>query len=982
MNLASNIIGDAGALALATLLESGVTLPALEEISLAANRIRDVGCASLLRCGEAAESACPQLQLINLRANRIRLESVGTSLDDNPQGARLIGMSLREQLLDIDDDDDRGDALSSDGEATLDATLLHLQPRVAHRAAEAEAQRAAEDAARATAAEAARIAAEELAQRQAEELVAAAEREAVEEAARESAAAELAAVEEERAHAEAEARQLAMAQLAEAAEEERLEAERRAHQYEMRMLRRQALEEKRLEAEAEAKRLAAEARRITQERVKRDAAEKARKADEERVRRVEREAHRRALRESSVAANVAKGLEAQAREAQAAIRRLEGLHARESSRAETAKQNAGRQEAARQDAARHEEQQMTLRRTESTKRALYAEARRVDALADAARKATGARKAAQRSLQHTPTPRPASAASVEPAAPAERPTNPVASSATLHAPRVTTSQPRQRPRSAPPVRPERQLMVAGDGSSSSVSRSNSVERCGGRAGVGGVGVPAKGILRGSSAPGSPRSASPTCDMGDESAAPSCASPTTEEGPRTRTVRFLGESRMGTTFPTRDAPRKQRAGKPVAVHDATSSPRSPRKASARPEAVAGRHSFLVQPCGGHTGTEFVKDALLRRGWTEMPGAGDSNHVRRCLALSRGLKFVWLRGGDPLSSDYPTKMAAVSNRWPRKPSAGGGLGLGALWAKSGLLQTLDGYYSAQGLDPWRHHPLSFRLPQGAQAGNPEWESFGRVFDAVANGADERVPASQGAKNLWLLKPTNGSCGKGIGVAGSLDELRRHYAGSEGGGEWVVQKYVEAPLLYAGRKFDVRIFALLESASSNGAKNDFAWTTDLGLRLYVHREGYGRTTSEDFSLKETHNTMHLTNYAVQKGARHAGRYEKGNCVSFADLEKQLGPEVGWSEKVVPRMHALIADAVLAARPELLDTLHAANTPHANYRTLLAFDLIVEEDGHPLLLEINPYPGMAPQSDWHGRYLKRVMDDYVGACVDTTPA
>ena len=235
--------------------------------------------------------------------------------------------------------------------------------------------------------------------------------------------------------------------------------------------------------------------------------------------------------------------------------------------------------------------------------------------------------------------------------------------------------------------------------------------------------------------------------------------------------------------------------------------------------------------------------------------------------------------------------------------------------------------------------------------------------------------------LLKPTGGSSGKGIGVGGSLDALERHYAaesGGGGGGAWVVQKYVERPLLYRGRKFDVRVFALLASDKSE------TWSTDLGFTLHAHREGYGRTSSEAFSLSTLHDrAQHLTNYAVQKGAKHAGKHERGNCVSFRDLDDALGPAVAFRQRVVPAMYALIADAVLAARSELLDTLHAAKAPSSAFKTLLAFDLIVEEgaDGGapptPLLLEINPYPGMEPQSDWHGKYFARLLDDYVGRCV-----
>ena len=964
LNLASNAVGDAGAEALAALLESGTPLLALREISLAANLIREAGCSELIRCSESASSSCPQLESINVRANRIPLEAVADALDGSPLSARLLGASLREQLGDSEEHGAvEGGAL--DGGGGLDAAMAELEPLVELRAAEVEATRAAEAEARVAAEEAARIMAEETALREAAEAVAAAEREAAEEDARAAAAAELAAAGEGRMRFEAEARQVAAAQLAAAYEEERLETARRERQYEVRMARRQALEEQQVEAEEVARRLAAEARRVSSERATRDAAEKARRADAERERRAEREAHRRMQRESSVAASVAKGADAKAREAQAELRRLESLQAKAGSRAEAAKQNSSRQEA-RQQLVREEERRAEGRRTEDFNQRLMMETRRADALGDAARKATAARKAAERGVQHTPMPRAHATTTTEPSSSALPPPKvsvAMTSAAAAAAPKRVAATPRPRARSAPPAR---QLMLANEPK-----------------GVGGV-RPAdvKGILKGnSSSPGSPRTTSPPPHVeGDE--AP--ASPTTNEASRTRTVRFLGESRMGTTFPTRDAPRKSRAGRPASAEaPAVLSARSPRRSEgAKPEAVAPRQSFLVQPCGGHTGTDFVREALLRRGWAEVPGARDSQHVRRCLALSRGLKFVWLRGGDPITSDYPAKMAAVSNRWPRKTSVGGGLGLGALWAKSGLLQTLDEYYSLQGLDPWRHHPLSFRLPQGATPASPEWESFCRVFEAVADGEDARVPTRQGEKNMWLLKPTNGSCGKGIGVEASIDGLRRHYTASGGGGEWVVQKYVEAPLLFDGRKFDVRIFALLESASAGSGGGDFAWSSDLGFRLYVHREGYGRTSSEDFSLTEMHNTMHLTNFAIQKGTRHAGKHERGNCLSFGDLEKRLGSHVGWSTHVVPAMHALIADATLAARAELLDTLHAANTPHANYRTLLAFDLIVEDDGHPLLLEVNPYPGMAPQSDWHGKYLKRLMDDYVGACVDTPPA
>jgi hypothetical protein len=130
-----------------------------------------------------------------------------------------------------------------------------------------------------------------------------------------------------------------------------------------------------------------------------------------------------------------------------------------------------------------------------------------------------------------------------------------------------------------------------------------------------------------------------------------------------------------------------------------------------------------------------------------------------------------------------------------------------------------------------------------------------------------------------------------------------------------------------------------------------------------------------------MHLTNFAVQKVSPAAGKFERGNCVSFGDLDAYFGPKIGFLSAIVPRMHALVADAILALRPVLLETLATARAPHATFRDLVAFDLIIDAHGVPMMLEVNPSPGMEPQSPWHGQYLKRLLDDYVGLCCDARP-
>lgn len=64
--------------------------------------------------------------------------------------------------------------------------------------------------------------------------------------------------------------------------------------------------------------------------------------------------------------------------------------------------------------------------------------------------------------------------------------------------------------------------------------------------------------------------------------------------------------------------------------------------------------------------------------------------------------------------------------------------------------------------------------------------------------------------------------------------------------MQKYIEAPLLFRRRKFDLRIWAVINHDT----------------RFYLFREAYVRTSSEEYDLsgaKLDQVYVHLTNNAV---------------------------------------------------------------------------------------------------------------------------
>ena len=79
----------------------------------------------------------------------------------------------------------------------------------------------------------------------------------------------------------------------------------------------------------------------------------------------------------------------------------------------------------------------------------------------------------------------------------------------------------------------------------------------------------------------------------------------------------------------------------------------------------------------------------------------------------------------------------------------------------------------------------------------------------------------------------------------------------GSLIVQEYIVRPLLYNGRKFDIRAYMLI------------TWHNGKA-KAYWYQDGYVRTSSNFFNLSEMSNPyIHLTNDAVQKNSDQYGQF-----------------------------------------------------------------------------------------------------------------
>lgn len=239
-----------------------------------------------------------------------------------------------------------------------------------------------------------------------------------------------------------------------------------------------------------------------------------------------------------------------------------------------------------------------------------------------------------------------------------------------------------------------------------------------------------------------------------------------------------------------------------------------------------------------------------------------------------------------------------------------------------------------------PETYILNAGEEGESEAWAAF----------ADRCSEAESGTGgNVWILKPSCGTNrGTGIVVVSSMEEVRQHIASAASGGKkrrscWVVQKYIERPLLVRRRKFDMRLFVLVVQGPGRGPPSS-------RVRGYLHREGYLRTSARRYSLAKLGDRLtHLTNDAVQCKSESYGRYEAANKLSFAEfatiLEKERGAGEGArvEREILPAIRRAVTCTLCASAPRL--------NPNAREGCfeLYGFDFMLDDAFQLFLIEVN---------------------------------
>jgi tubulin polyglutamylase TTLL5 len=200
------------------------------------------------------------------------------------------------------------------------------------------------------------------------------------------------------------------------------------------------------------------------------------------------------------------------------------------------------------------------------------------------------------------------------------------------------------------------------------------------------------------------------------------------------------------------------------------------------------------------------------------------------------------------------------------------------------------------------------------------------------------------LWIVKPANSSQGKGIFIVDDIQDVPLEE-------QVVVSRYLADPLTANGLKFDIRLYVLITSYEP--------------LRIYLYEEGLVRFASEPYAQSATGcRFVHLTNYSVNKknkkfiGNQDFRLDDVGHKWSVSALCKKLRAAGADVDTLWAKIYDLIIKTVLAAEGPNVDVSRKLSIPKGCCFDLLGFDVLIDRDLKPWLLEVNLSPSLNTDS------------------------
>ncbi|XP_050527779.1 tubulin glycylase 3A-like [Daktulosphaira vitifoliae] len=222
--------------------------------------------------------------------------------------------------------------------------------------------------------------------------------------------------------------------------------------------------------------------------------------------------------------------------------------------------------------------------------------------------------------------------------------------------------------------------------------------------------------------------------------------------------------------------------------------------------------------------------------------------------------------------------------------------------------------------------------------------------------------GSTNTWIVKPISNCSGQGIVMARHLDVIKEKILlDTDSGSSFIVQKYIEKPLLINSCKVDLRQWFLV---------------TDMNpIVVWMYKEGYVRFCSKKFTLKDMHESIHLSNVRLQM------KYRKKKDIGvpeecmwdykeLKDYFIKIGQNRVWDELIFPGMGESIYTVIKASQ--------ISSSYRKNTFQLFGADFVITDNFIPYLIEINSIPGLNPSTSIIANLSTILLKDIIKVVID----
>ena len=240
----------------------------------------------------------------------------------------------------------------------------------------------------------------------------------------------------------------------------------------------------------------------------------------------------------------------------------------------------------------------------------------------------------------------------------------------------------------------------------------------------------------------------------------------------------------------------------------------------------------------------------------------------------------------------------------------------------------------------------------------EKYLPIINPLLKKLSEKLPQYKlnGIRNIWVLKPSTLSRGRGIQCINNLKSVF-DCLNQENINGLVIQKYIENPLLIYGKKFDIRQWVLVTSIKP--------------LTIWMWDDPYLRFSAEEYNIDNFSNIYsHLTNNCV---AKYSKKYNSNNKIEgdMWDVPQfQIYLKETYGKDLWPKIKEQILNIVLCS----FDSVKNEIKYRENSFELFGLDVMFDNDLNAYLIEVNASPSM----DYSTKITSRLVPEMISSLID----